>query len=597
MEADWDLDGAPDVLWHGASGDVAGVLALGTTQAASFRSSARHGDGWRPAAFGDLDADGHLDRAESLEAGLRFTRTQAGANRSFRLALRGIKSNARGVGAVVEVRAGPVYRRIFWRGEPQTIGIGSQAKADVIRITWPNGVIQHDLDVDAGVVRLVEQAEGLVGSCPFLYTWNGTTYTYISDVLGITPMGLPMAPGMLVPPDHDEYVRVRGEQMKPRILKDGSQVYDMQFTEELREVTYLDRAKLLVIDHPEDTEMFPTERFSFPPFPAHHVNVVKPLAATRVTGSDGKDWTHSLARIDGDYAAPFIPHRGQFLGLANPHWLELHFDPAALKNAKQVRLVLTGWFFWTDASVNMASARTPGIDFIPPILQIPDAEKGWRNAGPPVGFPAGKTKTMVLDVSKILNPADPRIRVFSSLRLYWDSIRLAVGSDHESTTTTIEPKSAMLWERGFSKPIPTFGKHALDWFDWDVTGAPRWNQHPGMYTKHGEVLPLLEKVDDQFAILGSGDALRIRFDASKAPALKKGWRRDFLVFLDGWAKDRDPNTHDALFVDPLPFHGMKGYPYPPEQSYPDTPAHRAYRDRWNTRPSKTWIPPLAPRRR
>jgi hypothetical protein len=591
-ELDWDLDGTTDSIWQGGGGGTLGHLALGTGTVRTFLSPAPRDPHRGRAAWGDFDADGVPDRAETTPDGLRFVRATRGGN-SFRLALRGVKSNARGVGAVVEVRAGPIYRRIFWRGEPQVIGLGKRSQADIVRITWPNGVIQHDLDVESGCSRLIEQAEGLVGSCPFLYTWNGETYEYISDVLGITPMGLPMAPGMLVPPDHDEYVRVRGEQLKPRTLEDGASVYEMQFTEELREVTYLDHARLLVVDHPADTEMYPTERFSFPPFPEHRINVFKPVAAAKVTGSDGRDWTASLARVDGDYAAPFRPHRGQFLGLADPHWLELSFDPALVGSASELRLVCTGWFFWTDASVNMAAARTPGIDFVPPILQVQKDGK-WVDAGPPVGFPAGKTKTMVIDVSKLLRAEDPRIRIFSTLRLYWDSIRLAAGPDHPSTVATLKATSAWLWERGFSKPLP--GQHALDWFDWDVTASPRWNPHPGMYTRHGECIPLVRRVDDQFVILGAGDALRLRFDAAQAPPLRDGWRRDYLVFLDGWAKDRDPNTHGALFVEPLPFHGMKGYPYPSDQSYPDTPATRRYRDTWNTRPARTWIPSLVPRR-
>ncbi len=82
---------------------------------------------------------------------------------------------------------------------------------------------------------------------------------------------------------------------------------------------------------------------------------------------------------------------------------------------------MTGWFYWTDASVNMAAARTPGVEFVPPILQVPDGAGGWSADGPPVGFPAGKTKTMVIDVTDILDRDDPRLRVFTTLRLYWDS--------------------------------------------------------------------------------------------------------------------------------------------------------------------------------
>lgn len=590
---DLDSDGRLDVVWLGAR-------AAGVSRAAGL-PGARDDD---LGGAGSIDALG-VDAAGTgapqlllLRADGLAVRPVAPQGRGFRLALRGIKDNARGVGAVVEVRAGALYQRLYWRGEPRWIGLGSETKADVVRITWPNGVVQHDLDTPAGCERLIEQAEGLVGSCPFLYAWNGRTYEFVTDVLGITPMGLPMAPGMLVPPDHDEFVRIRGEQLVPRTLEDGRAVYEVQLTEELREVTYLDRVKLLVVDHPEGTEMEPNERFTFPPFPEPRIHVLAACRAPRrALGSDGRDWAEELGAIDGRYAAPFTPYRGQWLGLAPAHTLELAFDPAGLAEASELRLAMTGWFYWTDASVNMATARTPGVDFVPPILQVPDPEGGpgaWKDVGPPVGFPAGKTKTMVLDVGAFLRRDDPRLRIVTTLRLYWDSIRLCVGEDAESAVTEIEPESAWLWERGFSRPVFLGGAHRLEWFDWDQLDAPRWNQHPGMYTRYGDVLPLVQAIDDCFVILGAGDALRLRFDATGVPAPRPGWRRDFLLFLDGWAKDRDPNTLEALSVEPLPFHGMTSYPYAPGQRYPDTAQTRAYRAEWNTRHARRWIPPLAP---
>ena len=36
-------------------------------------------------------------------------------------------------------------------------------------------------------------------------------------------------------------------------------------------------------------------------------------------------------------------------------------------------------------------------------------------------------------------------------------------------------------------------------------------------------------------------------------------------------------------VEPLPFHAMSGYPYGPDESYPDDPATRRYREQYNTR--------------
>jgi hypothetical protein len=68
--------------------------------------------------------------------------------------------------------------------------------------------------------------------------------------------------------------------------------------------------------------------------------------------------------------------------------------------------------------------------------------------------------------------------------------------------------------------------------------------------------------------------------------------RDWILHLDGWCKDADPNTVAAENVEPLPFHGMSGYPYPETERFPDDSAHRTWRARWNTRPATQWIPPL-----
>jgi len=400
-----------------------------------------------------------------------------------------------------------------------------------------------------------------------------------------------MAPGMLVPPDHDEYVLVRGEQL---VAKDGA--YEMHFTEELREVTYLDEIRLDVVDHPADTEVFPNERFSFPPFPEAHTHTAKdPLAPVRAVDQAGKDWTRELARDDRSFAIPFHALDGSFRGLATPYTLELAFDPERVRSAAKLRLFLNGWFYWTDASVNMAAAFDPDVEFVPPILSVPDGNGGWKECGP-IGFPAGKLKTMVVDVGALLSREDPRIRLFSTLRLYWDSIRLATDADDAPLVTTpLEPIAANLWQRGFSRSFPLLGEHDCEWFTWDeLEGEPRWNQHPGLYTRLGDALPLVGAIDDRFVIMGAGDALTVRFDPSRLPPLPAGWRRDFLVFLDGWAKDRDPNTLEALYVEPLPFHGMSGYPYGAGEHYPDDEAHRAYRREWNTRPPRRWIESLVP---
>ncbi len=597
--ADLDQDGTLDVLVK--NGDKASVLlAVGTQmQVQGELHCSPPGPG--PVCALDGNVDGLIDLCQITEKGVELLQANGKRGGTMRVIVRGNKSNKRGVGSVVEVRVGTLYRRIYYRGETLLVGVGEAQEVQVVRITYPNGAVLTRVDVALDSGELIddpsaamgefEEPASLIGSCPFLYTWNGEHYEFITDVLGITPLGLPMAPGMLVPPDHDEFVLVTGEQ-----LKEQGGLYKVQFTEELREVTYLDRARLDVVDHPIGTEVFPNELFKFPPFPEEHLHSVKdPSALVKATGSDGQDWTASLAQVDADHAIPFTKHLTQYQGLAHPWFLELEFDPERIASAQQLRLVMTGWFFWSDASANMAAARTPGVDFIPPMILVPDGKGGWRETGPPIGFPAGKTKTMIVDLAGLGLEKEPRIRVMCSLQLFWDRIVLATdGDDAPRVITSLEPKTAMLSRRGFSAPLQTGNPGSPERFDWDILAQhPRWNPHPGNYTKLGECVPLLHAVDDQYVIMGTGEALEVHFDASQVPPLPAGYRRDYLLYLDGWAKDRDHNTLEALEVEPLPFHGMSGYPYGPDESFPTDEAHQTWRAEWNTRPAQAWLERLA----
>src|SRR5436309_9850158 len=95
-------------------------------------------------------------------------------------------------------------------------------------------------------------------------------------------------------------------------------------------------------------------------------------------------------------------------------------------------------------------------------------------------------------------------------------------------------------------------------------------------------------------LVGSGDGLRLRFPASSLSALAPGWRRDFLLLVDGWGKDADANTAFSQSVEPLPFHGMSAYPYPSTERFPDDAVHREYQERFNTRPALRLLRPLTP---
>jgi hypothetical protein len=91
--------------------------------------------------------------------------------------------------------------------------------------------------------------------------------------------------------------------------------------------------------------------------------------------------------------------------------------------------------------------------------------------------------------------------------------------------------------------------------------------------------------------MGSGDELRLRFPAASLPVLTAGWRRDFLLFVDGWAKDGDANTAYSQAVQPLPFHGMSQYPYSGRERFPDS----LMQEQYTTRPALRLLRPLASR--
>jgi hypothetical protein len=86
-----------------------------------------------------------------------------------------------------------------------------------------------------------------------------------------------------------------------------------------------------------------------------------------------------------------------------------------------------------------------------------------------------------------------------------------------------------------------------------------------------------------YVIMAPGDETTIQFDAASARSVPAGWKRDFLLYTDGWIKDSDLNTAFGTTVGPLPFHGVKGYPYQAGESYPTDTVHQKYLREYDTR--------------
>ena len=578
--ADFDNDGRLDLLAASATGaalalNEGGFAFVNATAALATLST----PAIRPVAPVLADSDGRMDL---IIAGptARLATHIGEVGGWVVLEPVGVKNNLDGLGTQFELLAGSRYARREGKGGPVHFGLGPQPRVDAIRVRWPNGILQGVTDATPGTLTTVEEKAGLVGSCPFLYTFDGHRLVYITDILSVTPLGLPIAPGFYVPPDWDEAIRVTSRQLQP----DADGYLVAQVTEELREVTYLDRVQLYAIDHPEHTEAQPNEKFKFPPFPEFGVHLLDEHARPPATAIDheGRPVTERLLEID-DLVVGDLPLT-QYQGITKMHALELDFGE--VPPDAPLTLHLTGWFFWTNASINIAISQDPRHDFIPPSILVDDGKGGWSELPIEVGFPAGKMKSIPVDLTGAFPHGRARLRISTTLRIYWDRARLQVGAPSaQPVVRVLSPDSAHLHYRGFSEPIFSASGEEPERFEYDELRAtdPPWDPHAGLYTKYGDVTPLVLDPEDMFVIMATGDECTLKWRADRLPPLAPGLQRTYLFLFEGWAKDGDPNTSLAQHVRPLPFHAMSGYPYGAQEHYPDDPLHRAYQAEWNTR--------------
>jgi tetratricopeptide (TPR) repeat protein len=531
-------------------------------------------------AAADFDADGRVDLATVGKDGvLRRLRNATGtANRWLTVGLEGVKNLKLAPGAEVEVKAGSSYQKKLYRGVPLHFGLGERAEVDTVRITWPNGLIQNETKKAAGVLAFKE-APRLSGSCPMIFTWNGREFEFITDVLGVAPLGASAGDGTYFPVDHDEYVQIRGESLAP---VDGG--YEIRITEELREVAYLDQIRLFAVDHPDDVEIFTNDKFKAPPFPEFRLfgvrEKIRPVSARDHRGADVRE---RLLALDRTYPDSF---RRNAAGIAELHTIDLDFGDAVADG--RALLVLSGWVDWADGSTFLGAAQESKAGLVFPYLQVKDENGAWKTVIDDMGIPAGKPKTIVVDLTDKFLSGSREVRIVTSLCVYWDEIFLAEAGAPKAAPaeiTALSPERAALSYRGFSRPVIHPERKQPERFDYQSwMPVSMWNPTPGLYTRYGDVRPLLDAIDDRLVVMGSGDEIRLRFDAAALPPLPDHWRRDFLLFVDGWAKDADANTAFSQTVEPLPFHGMSQYPYPEGERFPG--------EQVNTRPALRLLHPL-----
>jgi hypothetical protein len=394
----------------------------------------------------------------------------------------------------------------------------------------------------------------LKGSCPFLFAYNGKQMEFVKDAvpwssaigLRINTLGTARVEAT------EEWYKIGRDQLVPR---DG--YYDLRITAELWETYYYDQLSLMVVDHPEDTEIFVDERFVIPPAKLAVTTVATPRKIAKAIDDQGQNVTSVVNNLDGNYLDTF--GRGKYQGVTRDHYVEIDLGDDAPASGP-LWLIANGWMHPTDSSINVAISQGQQEQARPLSLEIPDGHGGWTVARPNMGFPAGRKKICLFDLTDVFRSGIPRrLRLRTNLEIYWDSLEWAVGlPSSELRITRLNPDTADLHHRGYSvinqandssPQIPDYNR---------LSGSKQvWRDLIGYYTRFGDVRELLMRADDRYVIMNAGDEMSFRFAAPAAPP--SGWVRDYVIAGDGWIKDGDYNSTFSQTVLPLPYHAKNQY--------------------------------------
>jgi len=417
-----------------------------------------------------------------------------------------------------------------------------------------------------------------------LYVWDGSKYRFVTDILGSSPLGLPISESRFVEADPEEFLSLGNEQQfRP---KDGK--LELRITEELREVLYLDTAKLVVVDHPAGTLVHPASKMvPGRPFPPHELWTLTEVAPLKLaTRSDGLDVTEALKATDGNRVAPIRLREPQLRGLAEPFSITFDFDP--LPTDKPLVLVLNGWLHFGGGMANIAASLDPTLPFPFPTLDAELPDGSWKTVPVVVGVPAGKTKTILVDLDKKLPTGTRRLRLTSAFELYWDSAALCQKtSADQNRVTWLPPEGADLHWRGFSPLTASCDSVPLT-PDYDqVASTPPWRRTPsGWCTRYGPVNELVKEKDNALILLNGGDELALSFQANGLAAKPEGFVREFFLYVVGWDKDADFHVGQGWRVEPLPFLGMDDQAYGHQLRPPEL------NDSWITKYNTRWVDPM-----
>ena len=184
-----------------------------------------------------------------------------------------------------------------------------------------------------------------------------------------------------------------------------------------------------------------------------------------------------------------------------------------------------GWIYPTDSSINVAIGQGRRVQPRGLVARGAGCAGRWVVVAPDLGFPAGKNKTILIDLGRSRGPASPaqpapaadEPRDLLGLRSAWPrrrrqpqlaTTRLQAGARRAAATAASRHDRSLRAARAARDAASTTAS---------PTRRQRWRDLVGYYTRFGDVRELARRRRRSYVIMNAGDELQLSFPAPPAP--------------------------------------------------------------------------------
>jgi len=417
-------------------------------------------------------------------------------------------------------------------------------------------------------------------SCPFVYIENQTTgiYTYTNDFYGASTgvRAMPIKDRMNITYDIDF--------TDTKLIPENGK-YSIHIRESLAEADFFDLSRLYIIDVPKGYTPFSTYHDYQQGAGYHMVNgvrfnytkessidtVKKPWVPISVIDKYGNDTTYKFSKVD-DIAGHETLNRMNYYTM----------DFGKINHPEYAKMIIYGWSKASQKPNDSETGLSP--KYLLGNIEVINQSGQWQKVGE-IGKMAGDLRPSLYNISNIWLTDDHRIRLWgaytpTTISMY-DMIVIDDSAPVDIELSVVNVSKATLFHSGKDNVSYVTENHSVIATGEFIPDNPITYFY-GNFTRYGDVTPLLQKLDDMYVIIRSGDEMDLEF-----PELAPKQGKDRKIFMDAfsWYYGRGSVAGDKNDnITQLPFIKMTKYPYNIlEQNYPWDEEHIEYNKTYNTR--------------